>query len=105
MVRLTGFLPELGKCVACGAELQAGRAYFHPLSEGLLCSEDKLPAALELGAESRRIAHEMFRAPVECFAGDEWPRTRASDLRRFLIQRIERQIEKRVITAGMLARI
>jgi DNA repair protein RecO (recombination protein O) len=105
MVRLTGFLPELGRCTVCGAQLGGERAYFHPLREGLLCAQDKGLGAAELGAESRRIAKEMFRRPAECFAGEDWSRTRASDLRRFLLQLIERQIEKRLVTAAMLAKI
>src|SRR5258707_5355521 len=29
IVRLTGLLPDLGRCVACGAALNGHRAYFH----------------------------------------------------------------------------
>ena len=105
MVRLTGFLPEMEACMLCGAGLAGGRAFFHPLSEGLLCTQDKGMAAGELSLESRRIAAQMLRAPVECFAGEDWPRARAADLRRFLVQRLERHIEKRLVTAAMLARV
>jgi DNA repair protein RecO (recombination protein O) len=47
----------------------------------------------------------MFRAPVEGFAGAEWPKARASDLRKFLMQILERHIEKKLVTAGMLEKI
>ena len=47
----------------------------------------------------------MFRRPVESFAGAPWPRQRAADLRRFLAQRIEQHIEKKLVTAGMLEKI
>jgi DNA repair protein RecO (recombination protein O) len=103
MVRLTGLLPDLGNCMVCGSGLDRERAYFHPLSEGLLCVHDKGGTAAELGSESRQLAKQMLRAPVDCFA--EWPRTRAPDLRRFLVQQIERHIEKRLITAAVLAGI
>jgi DNA repair protein RecO (recombination protein O) len=45
----------------------------------------------------------MLRAPVEGF--EDWPRTRAADLRRFLVQRLEHHLEKRLLTATALARI
>ena len=47
----------------------------------------------------------MFRAPLESFADAPWPRTRGADLRRFLAQRIERHIEKKLVTATMLEKL
>jgi DNA repair protein RecO (recombination protein O) len=102
MVRLTGFLPELDACIVCGAVLDGERAYFHPLSDGLMCAGDRRLASAELSPESRRVAADMFRAPVESFAAYDWPRQCAADLRRFLVQRIERHIEKKLVTATVL---
>jgi predicted transcriptional regulator len=47
----------------------------------------------------------MFRAPVEQFAGESWTAAQHSDLRKFLTQIIERHIEKRLVTAVMLAKL
>ena len=105
IVRLIGVLPELHACLACGTPLNGSRAYFHPLAEGLLCVNDKRLASTEMSAESRVLAREMFRAPVENFARTPWPRQRGADLRKFLAQRIERHIEKKLITAAMLERV
>lgn len=105
IVRLIGLLPDLSQCSVCGAALNGSRAYFHPLADGLLCAGDKRLASSEISAESRMIAAEMFRAPVEVFTSLHWPRQRGSDLRRFLAQRIERHIEKKLVTASMLDRI
>lgn len=105
LVRLVGLLPELGECIACGAALNGHRAWFHPLADGLMCAAHKRLASSEISAESRALAAEMFRAPVESFAGAPWPRQRAGDLRRFLEQRIERHIEKKLVTAAMLEKI
>src|SRR5512140_173482 len=69
LVRLAGLLPELGECIECGASLN-GRAYFHPLSEGLMCPEHKRLASAEMSPESRVLAGKMFRASVETFAGE-----------------------------------
>jgi DNA repair protein RecO (recombination protein O) len=44
----------------------------------------------------------MFRAPVENFAGLPWPKAKGADLRKFLLQILERHLEKKLLTAGML---
>lgn len=102
IVRLIGLLPDLGHCTACGAALNGNRAYFHALADGLLCARDKRLASSEISADSRALAAEMFRTPLGSFEGPSWPRQRAADLRKFLAQRIQRHIEKKLVTATML---
>ena len=103
IVRLIGLLPDLSQCTACGAGLNGSRAYFHALADGLLCAKDKRLASSEISADSRSLAAEMFRAPLERFVAVPWPRQRGADLRKFLAQRIERHIEKKLVTAVMLS--
>jgi DNA repair protein RecO (recombination protein O) len=103
--RLVGLLPELGECIICGSALNGHRAWFHPLADGLMCVAHKRLASSEMSAESRAIAGEMFRRPIESFSGTPWPKQRGADLRRFVAQRIERHIEKKLVTAGMLAKL
>jgi len=105
IVRLIGLLPELNQCVVCGDSLNGSRAWFHPHADGLLCMRDKRLASTEILPDSRAVAAEMFRAPVERFAEIPWPRQRAADLRRFLAQRIERHIEKKLVTATALEKL
>jgi DNA repair protein RecO (recombination protein O) len=105
MTRLMGYLPELSECIVCGRELDGDRAFFHALADGLMCPDDKRLASSEISPESRAIAAQMFRAPVENFAGAAWPRSSASDLRKFLLQTLQRHIEKKLVTAGMLEKI
>jgi DNA repair protein RecO (recombination protein O) len=105
IVRLIGLLPDLTHCTACGTTLNGSRAYFHALADGLLCARDKRLASSEMSPESRALAAEMFRAPLESFGGMPWPRQRGADLRRFLSQRIQRHIEKKLVTAVMLERL
>jgi DNA repair protein RecO (recombination protein O) len=47
----------------------------------------------------------MFRAPLESFAGAPWAKSQGADLRKFLIQTLQRHIEKKLITATMMERI
>jgi DNA repair protein RecO (recombination protein O) len=106
IVRLNGLLPDLHECVVCGSALNGSRAYFHPLADGLLCANDRRLASTEISADSRALAAEMFRSSLDRLRSvPAWPRQRAADLRRFLAQRIERHIEKKLVTAAMLERI
>ena len=102
LTRLVGFLPDLTECMACGKPLNGSRAFFHALGDGLLCGEDKRLASSEISSESRALAAQMFRSPVESFSGAEWPKGRAADLRKFLMQALERQLERKFVTPGML---
>ena len=102
LTRLVGFLPELTECIACGRTLNGSRAWFHALADGLMCPDDKRLASSEISGDSRALAAQMFRAPVESFAGTPWPKSQAADLRKFLIQTLQRHIEKKLVTAGML---
>jgi DNA repair protein RecO (recombination protein O) len=105
ITRLTGFLPELHVCVKCGAALDGDKAWFHALVDGLLCVDDKRLASSELTWESRKLAAEMFRAPVDLLAKDIWPKKKGTDLRKFLIQIMERHLDKKLVTAHTLERI
>ncbi len=105
LTRLLGFLPELSECIVCGRALNGSRAYFHALADGLMCPDDKRLASSEMTAESRALAAQMFRTPVDGLAAGTWPKTRGSDLRKFLVQTLERHLEKKLITAGMLERL
>ncbi len=102
ITRLVGFLPELTECAVCGRDLNGSRAYFHALADGLTCLDDKRLASSEISGESRMLAAQMFRAPVEFFAEEPWPKAQGADLRKFLIQILQRHIEKKLVTAGML---
>jgi DNA repair protein RecO (recombination protein O) len=105
LTRLVGFLPELSECAVCGQILNGQKAYFHVLADGLMCSDDKRLASWEMSPQSRALAARMFRAPVETFSGAPWPKALAADLRKFLLQTLQRHIEKKLVTAGMLEKI
>jgi DNA repair protein RecO (recombination protein O) len=102
MTRLMGYLPDFSECIVCGRALNGSRAFFHALADGLMCVNDKRLASSEMSAESRALAAQMFRAPVESFASKPWPKSQGADLRKFLIQTLQRHIEKKLVTAGML---
>jgi DNA repair protein RecO (recombination protein O) len=105
LVRLVGFLPELGECSRCGQSLNGSRAFYHALADGLMCVKDKRLASSELTAGSRAVASQMFRLPLEGFAGESWTQSQCADLRRYLLQIMERHIEKKLVTAVMLNKL
>jgi DNA repair protein RecO (recombination protein O) len=105
LTRLVGFLPELTECVVCGRGLNGSQAYFHALADGLMCVDDKRLASSEISGESRALAAQMFRAPVESFSETSWPKAQAADLRKLLVQILQRHLEKKLVTAGMLEKI
>jgi len=109
MTRLMGFLPEFTECVVCGRSFgdsrDGSRAFYHALADGLVCIDDKRIASSELSSESRKIAAQMLRSRVSEFAEIDWPKAVGQDLRKFLLQILERHIEKKLVTAGMLEKI
>src|SRR5213592_1924530 len=105
MTRLMGYLPDFSECIICGRPLNGHRAFFHVLADGLMCKDDKRLASSEMSSPSRAIAAQMLRAPVENFAGEPWTKASAADLRKFLMHTLQRHIEKKLVTAGMLEKI
>jgi DNA repair protein RecO (recombination protein O) len=105
LVRLVGFLPELGMCSNCGQSLNGSRAFYHALADGLMCAQHKRLASSELTPDSRAVAAQMFRMPLDSFAGEPWTQQQHGDLRRYLLQIIERHVEKKLVTAVMLNKL
>lgn len=105
LVRLVGFLPEMTTCGNCGRTLNGDRAFYHAMADGLMCPQHKRLASSELTAESRAAALQMFRSPLESLAGGPWSPKQAADLRRYLVQIVERHIEKKLVTAVMLNKL
>ena len=105
LVRLVGLLPELNDCVICGRALNGSRAYYHALADGLMCLRHKRLASSELAPESRSLAARMFRTGVGNFAGEAVVSACCADLRRMLVQIMERHIERKLVTAIMLEKL
>lgn len=105
LTRLMGLLPDLGHCTACGEALQAAAVSFNSFGDGLFCAAHRNGNASGLSADSWQMAQRMLRAPVGSFVGEEWPRRRGQDLRRFTLQALERHLEKKLRSAEALGRL
>jgi len=58
--------------------------------------------ALELGPEDKTIAEEMLVKPITALNPRPWSRQTAQPLRRFLVQRIEQHLERKLETPRYL---
>jgi DNA repair protein RecO (recombination protein O) len=105
MTRLTGLLPDIAHCTACGEALHADEVWFQTYSDGLFCAVHRGSGANALSADSWQLAQRMLRSPVAVFAGEPWPRRRGTDLRRFTLQSLERHLERKLRTAEALGRL
>jgi DNA repair protein RecO (recombination protein O) len=105
MTRLMGWMPDLGRCATCAAGFAAGPAWWQQQQDGLLCQAHRGLGSPALSAESLQLAGRIFHAPVGNFAAEDWPRSRATDLRRFAVQNLERHLEGRLSSAVALGRL
>jgi DNA repair protein RecO (recombination protein O) len=56
MTRLTGLLPDIGHCTACGESLVAGETSFNALGDGLFCGLHRNGNTSRLSADSWQLA-------------------------------------------------
>ena len=104
MNRLMGWMPELGHCVVCGLDLRGGTVWYSATSDGVPCGDDRRPGSVALSAAAVGEAVRIFRGSVGELAKEEWPKTRAADLRRFAVETLERHLERRLVSARALGR-
>lgn len=105
MTRLLGWMPGLTQCSVCGERFGADPAWFDAQADGLVCARHKKAASRKLSVESLALARRIFQSPIAALAGEEWPVTRANDLRRFAIQALEWHLERRLHAAAALAKM
>ncbi len=104
MPRLMGWLPDLRRCMLCAEPLDGAPAYFHALSDGLVCTHHRRLASGTLSSDSQRLAAHILHAPASALAAEPWPRERARDLRKFSVQTLERHLERRLTSAAALVK-
>ena len=102
MNRLMGWMPELGHCAACGLDLRNQTVYWSPTADGVTCHDDRRPQSRALAAASVAESYKIARTPLADLAAEDWPSTRAADLRAFAIGTLERHLERRLRSATAL---
>ncbi len=104
--RLMGWLPELDRCVECGDAL-AGGAYAHATRDGLFCVLHRRPSARPLSSQALALAAEMSRVPLARVIASAEPAAIAVaiELRRYLVESLERHVERKLVTNAALRRL
>lgn len=105
-LRLSGWLPPLDVCLDTGEEIAADQTcWFDRARDGLLSTAARTSDSWPLTAESRRLAREMLRTNLSKLSSEGWSRDTAGDLRRFLNQRLESHLERRLKSWSRLAEL
>ena len=102
-VKLGGWLPPLDVCLETGVAFEPDEtAWFERAHYGLLSAEMKSADSWALSPASRKLAGEMLRKKLDAFPPDDWNEATARDLRRFLDQRLEDHLDKRLRSLRLL---
>jgi hypothetical protein len=92
--------------VQSGVELEPDQPVFFERSQpGLFLADFRTRDSWAISPESRAIAAEMLKKPLADLRDRPWEPKTAEDLRRFLNQRLEAQVEGRLKTAPVLAQL
>lgn len=103
-VKLGGWLPPLDMCLETGEEIAPDQpAWFDRIHDGLLSFDARTEMSSILSPASRELARTMLRRSLADLEADEWTVETGRDLRRFLNQRLESHVEKRLRTLRLLA--
>ena len=102
-VKLGGWMPPLNVCIQSGAELGLREtAYFERSQPGLFSADFKTRDCWAMSPESRAMANQMLKTSLRDMDSNPWVKQTAEDLRRFLTQRLEAQLEARLKTVEAL---
>ena len=103
-VKLGGWLPPLDMCLETGEAIAADQpAWFDRVHDGLLSFDARTEMSSILSPASRELAGTMLRRSLADLQADEWNPETGRDLRRFLNQRLESHVEKRLRTLRLVA--
>jgi DNA repair protein RecO (recombination protein O) len=99
MCRLMGWMPELGVCAVCGLDLRGQSVWWLPTADGVTCGDDRRPGSRVLSAASVGESYRIARTGLAELAMEDWPESRAKDLRAFAVGVLERHLERRLRSA------
>ncbi len=105
LLRLSGFLPDLEHCEACGSALGDDPGYYGRGSEGLLCQGCRTAAATQaLPATLLALVRQARHATLDRWLATEAPPSQGClEARLFFEELIESHIERKLVTRELLA--
>jgi DNA repair protein RecO (recombination protein O) len=105
-LRLGGLLPPLNACLETGEAFASDEiAWFERSRQGLFTEDLKTADSWPLAAASRRLAQQMLQRKLSEVPLEKWTTKTAQDLRRYLSQRLEAHVERRLRAGAMLAQL
>jgi DNA repair protein RecO (recombination protein O) len=105
VLRLMGWLPGWQGCVVCGRPLEAEAVWWHFLHDGLFCNDHRESNSSHMSSDSWLLAQRILRTPLPALMSELWPRHRATDLRRFVTQALERHLERKLSSSVALTHL
>ncbi len=104
LLRLSGFLPDLGRCAACQRPF-GGQAGFYDAGSGALLCQACRPGgnAEKVSAQALAVIREFGSARIEQWLAAQKASPGSRELRRFLESVIESQLERKLTTRPLLA--
>jgi DNA repair protein RecO (recombination protein O) len=98
MVKLGGWLPDLGRCAKCGASLEQG-AHGSAARPVLVCGKCRVPGLRNISAASLATGRRMLEKKLEAVAAAS---IATADLDRYLLDVLEHHAEKKFHTRKMM---
>ena len=109
LLRLAGFLPDLGHCAACGKGLGDRPGYYGRGSEGLVCVDCRVAgsglagvARQTVAAAALGLAAGIRQSPLDQWLAGETSATGVRELRLFLEEVLEAHAERKFVTRELL---
>lgn len=108
MLRLAGFLPDLAVCGGCGRSFQDETVYYGPSAPtpiGKECLTGAKNAAHRVSAKALVEAQSACATLLEKWMDDSAIAIFCKDVRSFLEFLVESQLERKLVTRGLLAEV
>ncbi|HVB07616.1 MAG TPA: DNA repair protein RecO [Candidatus Acidoferrales bacterium] len=101
-VRLGGWLGSFERCARCGTELADASAYAGPAVSGIFCAKCKRIGMKPLSANALSAGRTMISERLDKIEASAIPKTALRELSRYLLDLIEHQMERRLVSRDML---
>lgn len=101
-VRLGGWLGSFERCARCGAELSETSAYASPAVSGIFCGKCRKIGMKAISANGLNAGTKMLAERLDKIEPSAIPKPALRELSRYLLDLIEHQIERKLVSREML---
>ncbi len=104
LLRLGGFLPDLGGCAKCRQGFEGGSGFYDAASGALLCSRCRPESSqVRVSSQALGLVNQFRAARIEEWLQSEKAPAGGRELRLFLEGLIESHLERKLVTRPLLA--